>query len=505
VRPCVTRTLLPDEVKTAARLLAEGDERPDNHARMQFAYALPLEPGIWEVRYVLARAPRSPFAVWRVRPVREGLPSLTPVYPLLGWYEREMSDLYGLRFEGHPEPLPLVFHEGTVPPGPSPRRDDEPPHAPFRGHPALPAGPRVIGPDVQRLPFGPVRADVVESARFVFFTVGEGVLHYRPHLFYKHRGMEARFAEADLATGGVLAERISGVDSVAHALAYAQGVEAALGWRAPRRARLLRVLLAELERLYNHLHYMAYLAKTTTLKVAEAQGLWLEEQVKQVNGRLSGSRFLRGLIVPGGLRRDLETVGLDAHLKTLEHDVGDYLHRLETTGSHLDRLLTTGVLERRVAFDQGATGPVERASGLDRDLRRDHPYAAYDALSVAVPVAEAGDAHARSLVRAAEIRASFALLHETLDALAPGAVRRTEVVDEPDAAGEGLGWVEGTRGSLFYAVRVDPAAGRMKHVKIKDPSFSNWRVFPFTVENTNMMDYAINEASFGLSVAGADR
>lgn len=508
-----------------ALLTALGDE-PGAHGRMQFAYANPQPDGSLQVNYVVSQGERRisapaapvetdrratgrsagrPYILWRVTAAPDTLPSLAGKLPLLGWYEREMADLYGLRFEGHPEPYPLVLHEGFTA-DESPMRAGFDRHgAPLVGHARPPTEPKVIGAEIQRLPFGPVRADVVESAQFLFYYIGEGILHYHPRLFYKHRAMEARFQGANLLAGSVLAERVSGVDSVAHALAYAQAVEAALGWRAPARARALRVALAELERLYNHLHYFGHLAKTTTLKVAEAEGLWLEERAKRINARLTGSRFLRGLIAPGGLRRDLDPSRLEAMLAELERDIGPYLDQLEETQSYLDRLQTTGILPRQVAFDQGATGPVERASNLDRDLRRDHPYALYDRLAFDIPVETLSDAHARARVRMAEIRQAIALIRQAIALLAPGPVMRRGIVEAPEPDGEGLGWAEGVRGGLLYAVHLDASRERLARVKIKEPSFSNWRAFPFTVRDSNMMDYAINEASFGLSVAGVDR
>jgi Ni,Fe-hydrogenase III large subunit len=174
---------------------------------------------------------------------------------------------------------------------------------------------------------------------------------------------------------------------------------------------------------------------------------------------------------------------------------------MENTASHLDRLITTGRLDRRLAFDQGATGPIERASGVDRDVRRDHPYAAYAELVPTVTTREAGDAHARAQVRMAEVNASIDLIQRSLGRLPDGPVR-ADCKIIPNS--EGLGWTESPRGTLFYAVHVG-GDGRLARVKIKSPSFSNWRVFPFTVHNSNMMDYAINEASFGLTIAGCDR
>ncbi|MHB1689254.1 MAG: hydrogenase large subunit [Thiomonas sp.] len=540
MRHCDTTRLSPAELPAAAdALLTALGDTPSAHGRMQMAYACGCSDGGLDVIYVVS-APRSPqaapaphggeaalgrpggflgsqganqpYKVWRVRPEDHTLPSLANKLPLLGWYEREMMDLDGLRFTGHPEPNPLVLHEG-MPRQPAPLAHGFDIHAAALDFtPQPPIVPQVLGPDIQRLPFGPVRADIVESAQFLFFYIGEGILHYHPRLFYKHRAMEARFQvpgvalrAPDLRAGAVLAERVSGIDSVAHALAFAQAVEGAMGWRAPPRSRYLRVILAELERLYNHLHYLGHLSKTTTLKVGEAQGLLLEERLKQINAKLTGSRFLRGLITPGGLRRDLDVSGLDAALDTVTDDIDSYLQRLENTRSHLDRLMTTGHLDRQVAFDQGACGPIERASDLDRDLRRDHPYANYEKMRFSVPVQKTGDAHARSLVRMEEIRESLALIRQAIGRVKPGPVLRHEVLEPADPHGEGLGWVEGTRGGLLYAVHLDATRTRLQRVKIKDPSFSNWRVFPFTVEDSNMMDYAINEASFGLSVAGADR
>jgi formate hydrogenlyase subunit 5 len=438
-----------------------------------------------ELRYVSSRPGIAGFDIWRVRPVDGKVASLASVWPLLSWYERETTDHHGIGFTDHPEPFPLIQR----------LRDAE---ADDRRQ--LPA---ISGDDVQTLPFGPVRAGVVESAEFTFFYIGEAILHYVPHLFLKHRGMESRFVGADIETGTVLAERVSGVGSVAHALAYAQAVEAAAQVVVPDRARYQRVILAELERLYNHLYFLGHLADTTTLKVGHAEGVLLAERIKQINARVTGSRFLRGAIAPGGLRRVIHIEGLAEALDALRQPIRSYTERLDASESYFDRLATTGPLPHDVAFDQGATGPVARASGLDRDLRRDHPYAAYADKDLHLKVAghAAGDANARAQVRVAEIDASIVMIQRAL-ALMPDGDIRTLCPAPPGAAA--LGWAESPRGTLIYAVHFD-AAGKIARMKIKSPSFSNWRVFPYTVHDTNMMDYAINEASFGLTVAGCAR
>ncbi len=490
------QTLMPHELPAACHALI------GNGGRMQMAYAwFPDSDGQVEVRYLASTGAHQPWSLWLCRPASgEKIPSLAEISPLLGWYEREMTDLIGITIDGHPEPYPLVLHEGvhTELPPLDPRA---PANLPLKLTAALRNLPEVIGRDVQLLPFGPVRADVLESAQFLFFYIGEGILHYQPRLFFKHRGMEKRFEGLATTIGTLLAERVSGVGGIAHSLAYCQAVEAAAGCVVPSRAQWLRVVLAELERLYNHLHYLGYLCHTTTLKVGEAEGKLLEERAKQINAQLTGSRFLWGVITPGGLRHDLDTANLRTALEALHNEFTVYATMLEQTNGHLDRLLTTGVLNRHVAFDQGATGPVERASGLDRDLRRDHPYAAYHELLPTVPTRETGDAYARMQVRIAEIAASFTLIQQALSRLPDGPVK-TEYRELPQT--EGLGWSESPRGSLYYAVHIG-TDGRLVRVKIKSPSFSNWRVFPFVVHDSNMMDYAINEASFGLTIAGCDR
>jgi formate hydrogenlyase subunit 5 len=479
----------------AARLLASG-------GRMQMAYAWYPEPQRLELRYAASEPGAASFAIWRCDATAP-VPSLAGIAPLLSWYEREISDLFGVAFADHPQPHPLVLHDG-VPPQRPPFAPDHPLQPPLPIERKRPSVPEVAGAeaDVQLLPFGPVRGDVFESAEFLFFYLGEAIIHYHPRLFFKHRGMEKRFEGLSPERGVVLAERVSATGSVAHGLAYCQAVEAAADCAVPPRARMLRLVLAELERLYNHLHYFGHLCHATTLKVGEAEGKLLEEKAKQLNARLTGSRFLRNVLALGGLRRDLAPQPwLGGELAMLRERFARYAERMENTASHLDRLITTGRLERRVAFDQGATGPIERASGIDRDLRRDHPYAAYGEIPPVVAIRTAGDAHARAQVRMAEVSASLALIERALERLPDGPVR-APCAAAPDS--EGLGFAESPRGTLFYAVHVGER-GELVRVKIKSPSFSNWRVFPFTVHDSNMMDYAINEASFGLTIAGCDR
>ncbi|MFT3977510.1 MAG: NADH-quinone oxidoreductase subunit C [Sphingomonas bacterium] len=469
-------------------------------SRLKMVYARRLPDNRIELRYVIEEPPHQGFTIWRCA-IDASAPSLADIWPLLSWDEREIMELFGVTFIGHPDPRPLVRHAIE---GAGPTAEPVMEEVPEPGLRAAGVLPEIEGAqlDVQMLPYGPVRAGVVESGAFFFSYVGEHILHYEPQLFFKHRGMEARFEGLGPEDGTVLAERISAVGSVAHALAYCQAIEAAAGCTVPDRAQWARVLLAEMERVYNHLHYLGHLADTTTLKVGHAEGMLLEEQAKRLNARLTGSRFLRNMLTPGGLRRDIDPGGwLAPALHRLRIEATRYADMLRHSDSFLDRLITTGPLPARAAFDQGATGPVARASGVDRDLRRDHPYAAYGRFEPQVAGYDEGDAHARFHVRVGELQSSLDQIQALLAQSPDGDIR---IPCNPSAHAEGLGWAEGPRGAVVYAVHLD-ADARLSRVKVRSPSFSNWRAFPLTVEDSNMMDYAINEASFGLTIAGCDR
>ncbi|WP_321928779.1 hydrogenase large subunit [Paraburkholderia guartelaensis] len=492
---CEYVTLSIDElVGRAQALVAAG-------GRFQGVYAWFPSASEAELRYVATLPGQETFTGWRVPVRRDAVPSLAAISPLLGWHEREVMEMSGIAFSGHPEPERLVTaflprtERGPLEPA-SPQRDSIAATLPA---PVLPA---VSGKHVQLLPFGPVRADVLESAQFIFYYLGEGILHYHPNLFLKHRGMEKQFEGMDVGSATLLAERVAGIDSVAHAIAYVEAIEDAADCEVPVRAQWIRLLAAELERIYNHLHNLGHLCHTTTLKVGEAQGKLLEELAKQINGRASGSRFLRSLVWPGGVRSELDLETIREGLGVLKPQIDEYIGLIERTTSHLDRLISTAPLSQQLAFDQGATGPIERASGVDRDLRRDHPYAAYRTLQPEVAVAQEGDAAARMRVRITELRASIALVDRAIaEGLPEGAL---SAVCMPAAGSEGLGWSESPRGTVLYAVHIG-TDGRLLRVKIKSPSFANWRVFPSTVHDSNMMDYAINEASFGLTISGCAR
>ncbi len=484
----------PAELKTIAKtIIKEG-------SRFQMAYLHETDPEP-ELIYLVDQGPSKVFLQIIVSPVKN-IPSLAHVAPLLSWYEREIMDFYDIVFLGHPEPHPLIALEGLRLPrskAGSKYTNDSTTSEVLDFMARL----QVEQPQIQDLFWGPVRGDIVETGEFHFAYIGEAILHYQPRLFYKHRGIETTVRGLSPLMALNYIERISGISSITHSLAFCLAVEDALKIQVPKRAQFIRVALAELERIYNNLHYFSLLCKTTTLKVGESFGSFLEEQAKQLNAILTGNRFLRNVITIGGIKKDLNLASIETGLSKLSKDASKYLDSLANTQSHLDRLIGTGVLSKEIAFDFGATGPVANASGLERDLRLSHPYTSYDDLKITVDIRTDGDALARSQVRATHLIESFKIVKETIEKIAPEEILTKQASINTQSDTDGIGWALGPRGTCIHAVYLQD--NRIKQLKIKSASFSNWKVFPQTVNSSNMMDYAINEASFGLTIAGYDR
>jgi formate hydrogenlyase subunit 5 len=424
-------------------------------------------------------------------------PALTPLIRSAFWYEREIHDLFGIVPAGHPrlEPLILPTDSAELPrPGTS------------GGPPAIDPDPGVlprhaVGPGLFTIPHGPVRSGVVESIEYLVETPGEDIPHLNMRVFYKHRGIEKRFEGMPPGDGVLLAERTEGIASVAHALAYCQAVERMAGTPVPWAAALVRTLHAELERLACHLDVIVRLADGAGLAVATARFGWHKEQVLRLVGLASGSRFGRGVVVPGGIAASplADPAELLAAVGALDQQITPDIRLLMGTASFLDRLRRTGPLAPERAAEHGALGPVGRASGRRDDDRQDRPYAAYGSLAVAVSSRQDGDALARLEVRVDEIASSFHLLRQVADELAEAAGGPLRSDCEPDA-GRAVGWAEAPQGEVLYDVRVED--GLITRCRSRSASFHNLVLMHEVFTGDILTDFPFIEASFGLSVAG---
>ena len=419
-------------------------------------------------------------------------PSLTPEVPAAHWHEREIHDLHGIEPIGHPRLEPLL----RQPNGERlPERAGEFEH---RGH------RRLGGPGVFVIPYGPVRSGVFETAEYLIQTSGEDVAYCAQRLFFKRRGGERRICEVPLGQAVLVAERISGTSSVAHALAFSQALEALAAGEVPARALALRSVLAEIERIYNHVEVLVRECEDASLTVGQAQFAALKERLHRLAAETTGNRYLRGAIVPGGVALDLDSGDVSRLRSELDRWGGDYraaLGLLMETDSFLDRLISAGPLSKKDARDFGCVGPVARGSGIATDARRELPYAAYSEHPPELQVHEDGDAMGRIEVRTGEIAESLRLLDRLLGSLPAG---DASVELPPLQAEEAVGVAESARGETVYYLSA-AAPDRIAFCHIRAASFANFGIFNRLFKGQVLTDFAFIEHSLGLSPAGCDR
>jgi Ni,Fe-hydrogenase III large subunit/Ni,Fe-hydrogenase III component G len=430
--------------------------------------------------------------------------SITPHVHAAQWYEREIRDMFGLIPKGHPDLRRLVRHEHW-PKGTHPLKKD------FRHDTVLErtqgeyAFRRIEGEGVFEVPVGPIHAGIIEPGHFRFSVAGEPIMQLEVRHFWKHRGVEKLFEQQQLTAGVPLAERISGDTTIGHSLAYCQAVEILLGIDVPERARYLRSLFLELERLHNHLGDVGAICNDTAYALAHAHCSRLKERVMQLNDRLTGSRFLRGVNRVGGVAinlTDKQLADTVAEVDRIESDFSEIERILSANASLTDRLEMTGVLTERIAWDHGVMGVVGRASGIDRDIRRDHPFAAYEKLSLKVPLYRYGDVRARMRVRLDEIHESMRLIRDIRSQIPNGAIMG-EPTREPKSGEWALSAVEGWRGEILYMVMAG-SHGHIHRCKVRDPSFVNWPAIQWAVIGNIVPDFPLINKSFNLSYAGND-
>jgi Ni,Fe-hydrogenase III large subunit/Ni,Fe-hydrogenase III component G len=431
-------------------------------------------------------------------------PSVTPVVPAAHWYEREVKDMLGLDPVGHPDPRRLVLHPDW-PRGQHPLRKD---FDPARRLPRVEHadGPitGVHGEGVMEIPVGPIHAGIIEPGHFRFGAVGELMLHLEARLFYTHRGIEKAAEGQSSERVLFLAERICGACSLSHSTAYCQALEQLAGVAVPLRAQVIRTILLELERLYNHIGDIGNLCAGTGFQLGVYQGGRLKELLQQSIERVTGSRFFFGVNWPGGVRRDLtaaHTVDIGHTIGLVERDFRDYILTLLDTDSFMERLTGTGVLAPAIARELGAVGVAARASGVDRDSRVLHPYAAYDPAHIKVPVYQEGDVKARVRVRSNESLVSFALVRDLLTRLEPGEL--AVPLGPLPAEHWAIGLTESPRGENIHWVMTG-REGEIYRYRVRSASY-NWAVVPFAVPGNMLPDFPLINKSFELCYACLDR
>ncbi|HLE85186.1 MAG TPA: hydrogenase [Thermoanaerobaculia bacterium] len=445
------------------------------------AYFGAAEAGGVRLYLVLADDPGATLAAGTTAVRGGSFPSLAERCPQVHLFEREIAEQHGVRAEGHPWPKPVRF---------------QPPVTDFY---------RVDGAEVHEVGVGPVHAGVIEPGHFRFQCHGEEVFHLEISLGYQHRGIERALVGGPDRRSVHLLETAAGDTTIGHATAYCEVVEALADRQPADRGSALRAIALELERLASHAGDLGALAGDVGYLPTASYCGRIRGDFLNLTADLCGSRFGRGLVRPGGARFDADEALAGRLRERLERAVADCRSAVELlwdAPSVMERFEGTGTVPRAVAEALGVKGPAARASGLDRDARRDHPSGVFRAHPVPVALADSGDVYARARVRWLEIERSAAFVLERLADL-PGGPARSEAGGALGASRLAASLVEGWRGELCHVALTDEA-GRFARYKVVDPSFHNWSALAYALRGQQISDFPLCNKSFNLSYSGHD-
>ena len=457
-------------------------------ARLLTLFGLSEETGGLRLVAVMARPDDEDLLATSAQ-VDRAYPALTPVCSQAHLFEREIAEQWGVVPEGHPWLKPVRFPN------------------PDSSVPGVMDYFQVEGDEVHEVAVGPVHAGVIEPGHFRFQCHGERVLHLEISLGYQHRGIERALEGGPGKRTPHVIDAIAGDTSVGHALAYSQIVESLAGIEVPDRGHALRAVALELERMANHAGDFGALAGDIGYLPASAYCGRIRGDLLNLTLLACGNRMGVGWVRPGGVAADLspEDAGAIAdRVEGLTAELGRSFDLIRGNATVRARLEETGVLPREVAEALGVVGPAARASGVHRDVRRDHPAGHYRSVAVSVATRETGDVFARAGVRSLEVALSAEFLAQVLGSLPPGPARRNGTEPPalvPDRIAVSL--VEGWRGEICHTAITDER-GRFRRYKIVDPSFHNWPALAMAMRDQPVSDFPLCNKSFNLSYSGFD-
>jgi len=450
-----------------------------------------------EVHLALLDEKAGSLAVVSVAAAQGRFPSVGRSFPPAARLERALHDLYGLVPEDAADSRPWLDHGRWGLRAPLGARSPAP-EAAATDYPFLAAE----GDSLHQVPVGPVHAGIIEPGHFRFTANGEAVVRLEARLGYVHKGTEALMRGADAARAARLAGRVSGDSTVAYALAFSRAVEAAAGAEIPARAVWLRALLAELERVANHLGDIGAICNDAAFAMIHAHCGILREEVLRASADCFGHRLMTDCIVPGGVAVDLEPEGaerLHGLVRLVRRRFPAVVTLYDDAASLQDRTVGTGILKPELARQFGCGGYIGRASGRDFDTRRHLPYPPYDRLRFVLPARKDGDVNARIWVRVREVEQSLALVEQILADLPAGAIQ----APLPPLAAEGAALVESFRGDVFVWVRT-ARDGSIERCHLRDPSWFQWPVLEAVIEGNIVADFPLCNKSFNCSYSGHD-
>ncbi|MBI5390379.1 NADH-quinone oxidoreductase subunit C [Candidatus Woesearchaeota archaeon] len=431
--------------------------------------------------------------------------SIALLFPSANWYEREITDGFGIRFpksfdqrrlflhESYPEefhPLLKSFRNKKDAAKPSKKRKLQP--YPFKP---------VEGEGVYQIGVGPVHAGIIEPGHFRFSVIGETIANLEIRMFYKHRGIE-KFAEGKKPEECVaLAEAISGDESIANAVGFCNAVERISGLSVPQRAICLRTIFMELERMYALLGDLAGMVIDVAYPVGASPFFMLREEIFRKNETMTGSRFLRQIICIGGVTKDVAQESLHDLMqctKIWSEQLKDAVSAVKSLPSVTDRFESTGIIRKTLVRPLHLTGPIAKASGMFRDTRVEHPYGMYTHLPIARKILEKGDVMARFETKAVEILDSAQLIQRILMEIKSSEIKTERSIKD----GCALSVVEAVRGQNMHWIQIKD--GKVERYKIRTASFCNWLAIEHAVMGNIVPDFPLINKSLNLSYAGTD-
>ena len=427
--------------------------------------------------------------------VQDSYPSLTPECPEAHLFEREIAEQCGVVPEGHPWLKPVRRHPpdqaGEAPNGAAFDRD----RYPFF---------QIDGEEVHEVAVGPVHAGIIEPGHFRFQAHGEEVLFLEIMLGFQHRGVERLLERRSWPDAVLVAESIAGDTVIGHASAACGAIEALARSRKTPRAQSIRGIALELERLANHIGDLGAIAGDIAYQPAAAYFGRMRGECLNLLMSVSGNRYGRGLIRPGGVLFDITpdmAEEMRSRLRVLASELQPAGHQMLKNASVQARLEGVGVVPKQLCADLGLVGITARACEVPRDVRHDHPYGVFRFAHIPVATAWAGDVLARLLVRWLEVQRSLEFVIEQVSALPKGriqvecgALRPAELV---------VALEEGWRGEIAHVV-ITNDAGEVRRHKVVDPSFHNWSALAAAMPGNQISDFPLCNKSFNLSYAGHD-
>ena len=415
--------------------------------------------------------------------------SLARVYPAAIWFERKITDDFGIVFEDSFDKRPLVHHERF--PDVHPMRKDFQASSLELGE-FRPYKYETIGGDgIFQVGVGPIHAGIIEPGHFHFSQEGEAILHLEVRHFYKYRGIEKMMEGVAPQDGWRIVERISGNESIAYQIAYLELLTQAAGIEIDENIQKYNAILLEIERIAHHLTDLGFIPNDAGFAAALAFCSQKAEDTRRVLKNLAGHRFGFGTV--RGEARAFDTNILEQFIQNLKKDMEFFKEWIVGIASLWDRLDTTGILKRKKALKYSCVGVVARASGVAVD-RRDNNF--YKKHHWRLCTHTNGDVAARFLVRLEEVFNSLEIIESMLD-LSPTKIELDNFND-----GEYISFVESSLGELMLYIHLQD--GKIERFFARDPSFINWQALHLMMNGNIIADFPLINKSCDLSYAGSD-